>query len=74
MVHFEMFFNDFVTVNILVELLVPKAIGCFKLKNGRVSKESGNFVGRVEDGLDNRLNIALEMKLEIFFGFARAFH
>ena len=69
-----MFFNDLVTVNILVELLVTKVIGGFKLKNGRVSKKSGNFVGRVEDGLDNGLNIALEMKLEIFLSFARAFH
>lgn len=73
-VHLEVFFNDLVTVDVLVELLVSEVIRGFKLEDGRVSEECGDFIGSVEDGHDDGLDLALEMEFEVLFGFAGALH
>jgi len=39
-----MFLNDFIAVNILMKLLIPKFVGGFKDNNWRVSKKRGNFL------------------------------
>lgn len=73
-VQFEVFFNDLITVDVLVELLVSEVIGGFKLEDGWVSEEYGDLIGGVEDGHDDGLDLALEMEFEVLFGFAGALH
>ena len=52
-IFFEMFFNDVVTFNILVKLLISEEVAAFKNDDGRVPEEVCDLAGGVEDAFND---------------------
>jgi hypothetical protein len=49
----EMFFNDVISVDVLLKLCVSELVGGFKDDDRRVSEEGRDFGRSIENGLDN---------------------
>lgn len=48
-----MFFNDVVTFNILMKLLISEEVAAFKNNDGRVPEEVCDLAGGVEDAFND---------------------